>query len=541
MGAVHDTPSNDPRPPEANLATGTLAQEYATAMGEQLSAAFTHAAMGLALVDLSGRFLRVNPRWCTVTGYTTEQLLARRFQDITHPDDLDADLELVDRLVRGEMDHYTLEKRYLRPDGSMIWANLTVSLVRGTGDGQPDYFVSVIEDISRRKALEERLRLQASMLERTHDAIFMWELGGPVVYWNRGAELLYGYSAEEVIGQISHDILDTRHYDTGEYLMPAAFEALVARTGDWTGEVEHVTRDRRRVTVLSRHQVLHGPDSRRYVLETSRDITDYKLLERQLQERAAELEAVNRRMDQFLGIANHELKTPLTGLTINLQTAARRLNAVVGQADGQEVAEPELRGHDVRALARMVDRSEQQVRRMTRLVNDLLDVSRMQAGKLELRVAPCDLAALVRECVEEQRQAAPNRAIQLSAPDGDSTIPVVADADRISQVVTNFLTNALKYSPPETPVEVCVSGADGQARVAVTDHGRGIPAGEQARIWNVFERLDDRESGQGTGVNLGLGLHISKMLVEQHHGAISVESAVGRGSTFWFALPVADA
>jgi signal transduction histidine kinase len=140
--------------------------------------------------------------------------------------------------------------------------------------------------------------------------------------------------------------------------------------------------------------------------------------------------------------------------------------------------------------------------------------------------------------VEEQRQAAPGRTIDLDMP--AESVPVVADADRIAQVVTNFLTNALKYSPEDRPVAVGLRLEDGAARVWVRDQGPGLSAADQAHIWEPFYRVEGIAPQSGSGAGLGLGLHISKTLVEMHQGRVGVDSAPGQGSTFWFTLPVAS-
>jgi signal transduction histidine kinase len=178
---------------------------------------------------------------------------------------------------------------------------------------------------------------------------------------------------------------------------------------------------------------------------------------------------------------------------------------------------------------------------MDRLVSDLVDVARVQSGRLELHLAPTDLAAVARQALEEQRQVHPERTLVLEGP-ADLRVPVMADAHRLGQVVTNYLTNALKYSPADCPVmlglEVAPRGTAPQARVWVRDDGPGLPPDEQERIWERFQRAPGIAVQSGTGVGLGLGLHISRTIIELHHGQVGVQSAPGQGSTFWFSLPL---
>jgi signal transduction histidine kinase len=170
------------------------------------------------------------------------------------------------------------------------------------------------------------------------------------------------------------------------------------------------------------------------------------------------------------------------------------------------------------------------------LVNDLVDISRIQEGKLQLDVMPCDLADIVRQVAEEQRQASPERSIELTRA-GVETLPVVVDPDRIAQVVTNYLTNAVKYSPAETPIAVRVAREAGVARVAVRDEGPGLAPEQCGRVWERGYRVADAASKGDVGAGLGLGLHSSRSIVEAHGGQVGVESVPGQGAAFWFTLP----
>jgi signal transduction histidine kinase len=237
-------------------------------------------------------------------------------------------------------------------------------------------------------------------------------------------------------------------------------------------------------------------------------------------------------MDTFLGIASHELKTPLTTLKLGLQLTEHRLRAVTRRLAATKAGEE---APLERCLEQLV-LTMRQMQRLELLVNDLTDVSRIEAGKLELRLEEADLAAIVHQAVEAQRQAAPERPIRFPCP-AEESVPVVADPWRIEQVVTNYLTNALKYAPPDRPVEVGVQTMPQHARVWVRDEGPGLPPEEQERVWERFHRVTGIEVQSGTGVGLGLGLHICRTIIERHQGQVGVESTPGVGSTFWFTLP----
>jgi len=193
---------------------------------------------------------------------------------------------------------------------------------------------------------------------------------------------------------------------------------------------------------------------------------------------------------------------------------------------------------DAQRAHTLLARSARQLTRLDRLVGDLLDVSRIQAGKLELRPEPCDLLEITREAVREQRAAWLGRGITLDLPH-HAAVLLHADPDRIGQVVTNYLTNALKYSTEDAPVAVWLRVRGDTARVEVRDHGPGLAPEQQAHLFERFYRVPGIEQQNGSGVGLGLGLSICRTIVERHGGAVGVESAPGDGATFWFTLPLA--
>jgi signal transduction histidine kinase len=244
----------------------------------------------------------------------------------------------------------------------------------------------------------------------------------------------------------------------------------------------------------------------------------------------ASLRQSTAQMETFLGIAGHELKNPLASAKLDLQRVERRMKRLL-QHERVEVT-------DVSSLLETVARAEKQEERLTRLVNDLVDVARVQAGKMDLHLAQTNLAAIVREEVEEQRQMHPERTLVLEVGE-EQCVLVVADAMRIGQVLTNYLTNALKYSPADCPVTVGLQVEDHQVQVWVRDQGPGLPPEEQEQIWERFYRVQGIEVQSGTGVQLGLGLHVSRTIIGLHHGQVGVHSARGAGSTFWFSLPLA--
>lgn len=256
--------------------------------------------------------------------------------------------------------------------------------------------------------------------------------------------------------------------------------------------------------------------------------------DRMLREQAAAdaqvlaLEQANYRMNEFLSIAAHELRTPITVIKANLQMVRRR-SAQASQTSAASGRNDEL-----------LVRTERSLVRLTRLVDDLLDVSRVRAGKLEMRIEPVDLGDVLIDAVEEHKLAINDRVIDLDVS-ARGQAPVMADPERIGQVITNYLTNALKYSSAKSPVRVWLDVDGRNARVTVEDHGPGIAPDEQEHVWELFHRSANVEVLSGSGVGLGLGLHLCKTIVERHGGEVGLKSELGKGSTFWFTLPLRTA
>lgn len=235
----------------------------------------------------------------------------------------------------------------------------------------------------------------------------------------------------------------------------------------------------------------------------------------------AQLQEANRLKSQFLSVASHELKAPMTAILMHTQLMQRRLRK-----------KPELHSHST-SLREGLEKIELQTRRMNILVDDLLDWSRVRSGKMELHLTQCDLAAICRDVVEEQRLVS-GRIIELGIP--LQPVLLSADRNRLGQVVTNLISNAVKYSPESAPIWVVVDENEHEALIRISDGGPGIPEGQRKHIFELFYRTPEAQDSVKPG--LGLGLAICKEIVERHEGRIWCESVVGKGSTFVVSLPL---
>ncbi|HEY0755788.1 MAG TPA: PAS domain S-box protein [Ktedonobacteraceae bacterium] len=244
------------------------------------------------------------------------------------------------------------------------------------------------------------------------------------------------------------------------------------------------------------------------------------------------LREANRRFDDFLSIASHELRTPLAGIKGNIQLALRRLTAL----KSDKLPTLDLLLEKLSKVQEYLLQAEHRVNVQNRMISDLLDVSRIQANKLELVLGPCNLLQVVYEAIKDQQYTVPERAITLNVLD-NQPVTIIGDADRLGQVIHNYLTNALKYSPPHQPVTVYITKKSHEVRVSVQDQGPGLTPEEQKRVWERFYRVKGIPALSG-GQGLGLGLHICSTIIVAHQGTCGLDSAPGKGSTFWFTLPL---
>ena len=244
--------------------------------------------------------------------------------------------------------------------------------------------------------------------------------------------------------------------------------------------------------------------------------------------RALALHEAHQRMGAFLNVASHELRTPLTSIKGYAQLAIRRLHRLLALDNEED------RDKVGASLIVMLEAIDEQTTILNGLISDMLTASRGGPGHaLELHRERCDLGTITQASVTTQHRAWPMRVINYESD--DATHSVLADPRRIGQVVTNFITNALKYSTTNTPIHVSLRAEGSVLRVAVRDHGRGIPAEDQDFIWNGFYRVGTSANDLLTGAEIGL--YLSRLIIEEHGGVIGVTTTSGGGATFWFTLP----
>jgi PAS domain S-box-containing protein len=488
---------------------------------ESYRAIFHAAAVGIVVSDRERRILEVNSCLCELLGYSAEELCGTTGEELTYSEDRAATRAGTAALLAGEVGKFTLEKRYVRKDGAILWCRATVTAVREP-DGQVRHLVGVIEAIEARKAAEEARNRLAAVVESSDDAIISKTLEGVITSWNQAAERIFGYTAAEAIGKPVTILIPPDHLDEE----PSILERLARGERIDHYQTVRMRKDGTRLDVsLTVSPIRDGQGTIIGASKISRDISRQKLIEREVAGHAGELERLNtalrendRRKDEFLAVLAHELRNPLAPI---------RQAALISKAPGASEAQKRW-SHDV--IAR-------QVQHMSLLLDDLLDVSRITRGTLELRPESIKLAAVVEAAIETARPLIDAKGHELSVVLPAEPLRFIADPLRLAQVLSNLLTNAAKYSDPHGRIRVSAQRADGALTISVADSGIGIPADALEEVFAMFSQVKTAQDRSDGG--LGIGLALAKGLVELHGGRLTVHSAgPGRGSEFIVHLPL---
>jgi PAS domain S-box-containing protein len=491
---------------------------------ERFRGAFDGAPIGMALVARDGRFLQVNRALCGILGYGEAELLAKSFPEITAPADRDADRELVRQLLADEIDTYQIEKGYLRRDGQTICGRLTVSLVRDAA-GEPGYFVAQMQDITPYKAAGRALReaeaRYRALVEQIPAVVYVDrpDALGLSIYVSPRVETLLGFTAAEWLAK-ADGWLDHVHPDDRERVLAATAEANEAGSPTHL-EYRFLARDGREVWVHDEGELIRDEDgARQYWQGFIFDITERKLAEEELRAAKESAEEASRLKSAFLSMATHELRTPLTIISGYVELLA----ASTAKYTAEE--------------REFLDITRTSIQTLTSLVNDLLDLARIEAGRMELEITAVDVAEAIERVRRMVAAQAAAKGIGLHVALAPDLPPVAADPDRLVQILLNLVGNAVKFTESGGVTVTARALGDG-VEFAVADTGIGIPPEVLPRIFDEFRQADVGTTRKYGGS--GLGLAIARRLVEMHAGTIAVVSDVGAGTTFTVWLPAGHA
>jgi len=483
------------------------AEEQARMAAQRFAGAFDSTAVGMALVSLKGGWLVVNDALCSMLGYTREELIATDFQTITHPDDLENDLTLLGHLLEGSIPNYSMQKRYYCKSGELIQTLLWVAIVRD-GTGKPVHFVSQIQNITEEFKARQQLISSETRLRGLFDLspigiILMEYRTGKVLEANHAVIAPTGYNYEEFMKLNDRDITPREHAQT----MALAIEQLRTIGRYEPVEKEHIRKDGSRYPVLIQGILMKESDGREVVWSLIEDISDRKRLERI--------------KNEFISTVSHELRTPLTSIS-------GALSLIVGGVLGEVPDE----------ILDMLQIAAKSSERLSQLVNDLLDMDKLLAGKMDLKLELTDLQPLIKDAENTMQAFATANNVHIVST-GDLKMRIRTDRGRLLQVLSNLLSNACKHSNAGGQVELHhEAGPEDSIIISVIDHGKGIPKEFRSRIFQKFAQADSSDTSDTPGT--GLGLAICKELIERLGGVIGYESKEGEGSLFWIRLPRAQ-
>jgi PAS domain S-box-containing protein len=476
-------------------------------------------------LDPDGHVITWNTGAERLKGYTAPEIIGRHFSVFYPPEKIAEGFPQYELEVARREGRFEDEGWRVRNDGTLFWANVVITALWGPG-GRLVGFAKVTRDLTDRRRQEEQLRESElrfrSLVEGVRDyAIFMLDPYGRVASWNEGAQRIKGYTANEIIGRHFSTFYTSEDNASGK---PARELVIAAREGKYEEEGWRVRKDGTLFWANVLITALHAPDgSLLGYAKVTRDLTERRAAqERSLADarRIAEVEASNRTRSEFLASLSHELRTPINGTLGYLD--------LIDMGIGGGVS-PQHRDY----LGRM-RRSQEH---LLRIINDLLNYSRIEAGRVEYETAPVSLDAVVGQVLPMVGPQAAMKGIAVMPPTSDPTLVAIADRGKVEQIALNLLSNAVKFTPPGGHVAVRCDRTGDSVRLVVSDDGPGIPPTQQEEIFEPFVQLGRSLTSGHEGT--GLGLAISRDLARAMGGELTVDDTPGGGATFALALPAA--
>lgn len=380
------------------------------------------------------------------------------------------------------------EVRWIKAHGNVFFEN-----------GHAVRFIGTVLDVHELKEAEEKNAKLASIVASSDDAIISKTLEGEITSWNAGAENIFGYSADEMLGQNIYKLIPQDRQEEE----PRILSQLRKGQRIQHFETKRLRKDGHLIDVSLTISPVRDPQGNVIgISKIARDITQKKQEET--------------RKNDFIGMVSHELKTPLTSL-----------GGIV------QVANAKLKNHEDTFLAAAMGKATSQVRRMTTMINGFLNIARLESGKLSIDKQRFDISGLISDTVDELRFINPSHSITFEAY---RSLEVYADREKIASVLSNYINNAVKYSAKDTRVEIVCRKSDSEVIISVRDEGLGIGPDDLDKIFNRYYRVSSDQTRHISG--FGIGLYLSSEIIGHHGGRVWAESEPAEGSTFYFSLPV---
>jgi PAS domain S-box-containing protein len=493
---------------------------------ELFRATFNLAAVGIAHIDRDGAWLRINQKMCDILGYAEEELRKLTFKDITHPDDIAVSTENIRNSLDGKVDSYSLEKRYIHKNGDIIWANVSVSLVRRT-PFNTCYFIVIVEDITPRKKAEEELKRLTKQLHEQAGVLDAILSASPNQIFHIDRQGIYRYASSaalKALGMVPAEVIGKRWQDLG--FPPEIMERIdrerekVLASGEGSrGETAYPTPHGIRHFDYAINPIHGENEENAGVVITAWDITDHKRAEEEIEivynnllVRAFDLEAANKELEAFNYTVSHDLRKPLTIINAYCQAI---LELFVDNLN------PQCKEY----LQEIYDCTL----RMNGLIDALLKFSRLSHSELHRETV--DLSVIARSVAEELQLAEPARRVKFLIDEGK---PVKGDPNLLRVVLENLFSNAWKYTGKKEGAIIEFGRVDIDSRPVwfVRDNGQGFDMAFADKLFIPFQRLPGADEFNGHGI----GLATVERIIRRHGGQVWAEGEPGKGATFYFTL-----
>lgn len=456
---------------------------------------------------IDGKVVIWNEAATHLFGYTENEMVGENINKLAPPDRVSENVMIIEKIKRGEkVDHF--ETIRLAKDGTKKNVSLTV-LPALDEEGNVVGASQVVRDITYKKISEEKQAILAAIVSSSDDAIISKTLDGIITSWNKAAQKMFGYTEIEAIGRHISLIIPTDRLPEETVIIQSIRNGIKVDHFETVRMAKDGTKRYLSITVSplknSKGEIIGAS-------KVARDISLRVEAEKQRQLFVERLQELNEYKDEFMVMASHELKTPLTVISANLQILKQLL------ADNENLP--------------IVDKVLQKVFKMSELISNLLDVSKIQTGKLELNRTGFDLQKLIADVSANLQETSHQHLIQIDA--GNGQMHIFADQERMEHVFANLLANAIKYSPDGGNIIVSTCQKDDHIYVKVSDEGIGIPTDDLVKIFDRFYRVRGSASSfSGSGI----GLYLTSEIIKKHGGNIWAESELDKGTTIHFTIP----
>lgn len=456
---------------------------------------------------LEGIITSWNPAAERLFGFTEEYVIGKHISLVIPDDRLDEEAFIISQIKAGEkVEHFETIRR--AKDGRSINVSLSISPILD-GNGMVSGASKIARDISERKKAQEKQAMLASIVAASDDAIISKTLQGIITSWNPAAIKMFGYTEDEAIGNhisliIPDERLDEEAYIIGEVSRGSKVDHFQTVRKTKNGKAVPIS--------LTVSPVINENGKIIGASKIARDVSAEQALQQETTRLYEHLKVLNAKKDDFIALASHELKTPLTSISAYVQMLAKLETEAKNKA--------------------LVGKLQHQITKLSSLVEDLLDVSKIEAGKLHYAKEDFDLRKVIEGAAEMIANANPDYRITFDCI--NSEYMITGDSHRIEQVVVNLLTNAIRYSPQSNCLKIYLTEESHEIKVGVEDYGIGIVQEKLQNIFSRYYRVDDSKFNVS---GLGIGLYLCHEIINRHNGKIWAESSLGEGSTFWFTLP----